>query len=75
MEKSGPIHTCIDSKFTVTGFRSSLTSSTDSINQLFTYSPPFPQTAKNHQKPLQITENLEPIRTCVDSKYTSSGFR
>ena len=62
-ENLGPIRTCADSKFTSTGSRSNLTRSIYSIHQLFTLLPFFPpKTAKNHQKPLQITENLKPIR-------------
>ena len=72
MEKPGPIRTCVDSKYTNTGSRSNLTSSIASTNQLFIRSL---SSSQNRQKPLQIMEKLESIRTYVDSKSTIADFR
>ena len=60
MEKPGPIRTCVYSKYISTGSRSNMTSSIDSINQLFMRSLPSPQ---NRQKPSEITTNYGKPRT------------
>ena len=43
---------------------------------LFVYLVPFffPKTAKKHQKPLQIKENLQLSLTCVHFKFTGTDF-
>ena len=71
MEKPPLIRTCVNPKSANTSFKWSLTSSIDS-NTFFSRSPTSPM-RQDLQKATQITGNLGPIRTCVDSKLTSTG--
>ena len=62
MEKSAPIRTCVDSKYTSTGFRSNLPSSIDFNSQFLIWSF---SSSQNRQKPSKITTNYG--ETWIDS--------